>query len=74
MIINKFKFTDERVKKNYVTMKHIVINRTSEPKKWEYTYDYLYKDIDGEDDFIVVDYCVEMSKKELNKFAKKKIF
>jgi hypothetical protein len=74
MIINKFKFTQETIESDYVTMKHIVINKTSEPKKWEYTYDYLFKDIDGESSFIVVDYCYEMTKKELNKFAKKKIF
>ena len=74
MIINKFKFTQEKVESNYVTMKHIVLNKTSEPKKWQYTFDYLFKDIDGEDSFIVVDYCQEMTKKELHKFAKKKIF
>ena len=62
MIINKFKFTQEKIESDYVTMKHIVINKTSEPKKWEYTYDYLFKDIDGENSFIVVDYCQEMTK------------
>ena len=43
-------------------------------KRWDYTYSYYWKDIDGTNNFIVVDYCEEMTKKELNKFAKKKIF
>ena len=43
-------------------------------KRWDYTYNYYWKDIDGTNNFIVVDYCEEVTKKELNKFAKKKIF
>ena len=34
----------------------------------------VLKDIDGELSFIVVDYCKEMTKKELHKFAKKRVF
>tara|TARA_B100001564_G_scaffold340974_1_gene335150 strand:+ start:55 stop:594 length:540 start_codon:yes stop_codon:yes gene_type:complete len=57
--------------------KVIIINISMnklDKKKWDYTYSYFWKDIDGEDNFIVVDYCEEMTKKELNAFAKKKIF
>ena len=74
MIINKFKFSQNKVESNYVTIKNITLYKTGEPKKWEYTYDYFFKDIDGELSFIVVDYCIEMTKKELHKFAKKRVF
>ena len=74
MIINKFKFSQNKVESNYVTIKNITLYKTGEPKKWEYTYDYYFKDIDGELSFIVVDYCKEMTKKELHKFAKKRVF
>ena len=59
-----------------VVMIAITMNRLkhSNEKKWDYTYSYYWKDIDGTDNFVAVDYCNEMSKKELNAFAKKKIF
>ena len=52
----------------------ITMNRLkhSNEKKWDYTYSYYWKDIDGTDNFVAVDYCNEMSKKELNYFCKEK--
>lgn len=52
---------------------NITMNKL-EDERWDYTYNYYWKDIDGTNSFIVVDYCEEMTKKELNKFAKKRIF
>ena len=66
-------FVKDVTKSSFVDIS-ITVNKLKEDKKWDYTYSYMYKDIENDDNFLVVDYCREVSKKELNKFAKKKIF
>ena len=67
----RYKFICRLGEKPISVVRETVINNI---KKWEYTYDYYFKDIDGELSFIVVDYCKEMTKKELHNFAKKRVF
>ena len=73
MRIKKITLDGTKNSSNQIVMMNISMNKLDN-KRWDYTYSYFWKDIDGTDNFIVVDYCEEMTKKELNKFAKKKIF
>jgi len=73
MQIKKITLDGTENSSDQIILINITMNKL-EGKRWDYTYSYYWKDIKGTNNFIAVDYCEEMTKKELNKFAKKKIF